>query len=136
MNFLPEKIENYSQNHTTAESEILYELNRQTHIQIIAPRMLSGHLQGRMLSMFSKMIQPKFILEIGTYTGYSALCMAEGLVDGGKLVTIEIDPEIAEFAQSYFDKSAFTNQIESKVGDAIQLIEAVESEKQLKMKLT
>ncbi len=125
MNFLPEKIDSYSHEHTTKESELLYELNRQTHIQIIAPRMLSGHLQGRMLSMFSKMIQPKYILEIGTYTGYSALCMAEGLAEDGKLITIEIDPEIADFANQFFDKSTFKNSIDSRVGDAVQVIETL-----------
>ena len=89
MDFLPEEINEFSEKHTTPESALLYDLNRQTHLQIMIPRMLSGHLQGRVLSMFSHMIKPKNILEIGTYTGYSALCLAEGLQKGGTLVTID-----------------------------------------------
>jgi caffeoyl-CoA O-methyltransferase len=128
MNFLPPKIDIYAEEHTSKESELLYELNRQTNIQVLAPRMLSGHIQGRMLSMFSQMIQPKTILEIGTYTGYSALCFAEGLQQDGTIYTIEIDPEIALFAQKYFDKSEYSKQIKSMVGDATELIEGIKEE--------
>jgi len=123
MNFLPEKIENYAQDHTSPENELLHELNRQTHLKVLQPRMLSGHLQGRLLSFVSKMIRPKNILEIGTYTGYSALCLAEGLAEGGKLTTIEIDPEIADFAQRYFDRSNYANQIDLQVGDALDILD-------------
>jgi len=116
------ELDNYILSHSQPESELLYDLNRQTHIRMIYPRMLSGHLQGRMLSMISKMIQPENILEIGTYTGYSALCMAEGLKKGGKIVTIEKDDEIAEFANEYFQKSAYSDNIDLIVGDALEVI--------------
>lgn len=122
MNFLPPNIEKYADHHTSSESELLHELERQTYIKILQPRMLSGHLQGRFLSMISKMIKPEHILEIGTYTGYSALCLAEGLDQNGTLTTIEIDPEIAEFAQAYFNQSNFSNQIDLKIGDALEII--------------
>lgn len=122
MNFLPPNIEKYADQHTSAESDLLNELERQTHIKILQPRMLSGHLQGRFLSMISKMIQPEHILEIGTYTGYSALCLAEGLDNNGTLTTIEIDPEIAEFADNYFQKSSYSSQIDLKVGNALEII--------------
>ena len=94
MDFLPEEIENYVLNHTTGETDLLKELNRQTHIQILQPRMLSGHLQGKVLSMISHMIKPKRVLEVGTYTGYSALSIAEGLSNGGKIVTIDFKPGV------------------------------------------
>jgi predicted O-methyltransferase YrrM len=122
MNFLPPNIEKYSDQHTSPESDLLNELERQTYIKILQPRMLSGHLQGRFLSMISKMIKPEHILEIGTYTGYSALCLAEGLDNNGTLTTIEIDPEIAEFADSYFQRSKYKNHIDLKVGNALEII--------------
>lgn len=122
MNFLPNHIEKYADQHTSPESELLNELERQTYIKILQPRMLSGHLQGRFLSMISKMIKPEHILEIGTYTGYSALCLAEGLDNNGTLTTIEIDPEIAEFADSYFQRSNYKNHIDLKVGNALEII--------------
>jgi len=122
MNFLPPNIEKYADQHTSPESDLLNELERQTYIKILQPRMLSGHLQGRFLSMISKMIKPEHILEIGTYTGYSALCLAEGLDNNGTLTTIEIDPEIAEFADSYFQRSNYKNHIDLKVGNALEII--------------
>ena len=122
MDFLPEEINEFSEKHTTPESALLYDLNRQTHLQIMIPRMLSGHLQGRVLSMFSHMIKPKNILEIGTYTGYSALCLAEGLQKGGTLVTIDKNEELKEFTQSYFDKSAYADKIEFIIGNALEVI--------------
>jgi caffeoyl-CoA O-methyltransferase len=124
MNFLPEKIENYAQDHTSPEDVLLHELNRQTHIKVLQPRMLSGHLQGRLLSFISKMIQPKNVLEIGTYTGYSALCLAEGIPEGGQLTTIEIDPEIANFAQQFFNKSPYKECIDLRVGNALDILAA------------
>lgn len=123
MNFLPEEIDNYATAHSSKESELLFNLNRQTHIKVLQPRMLSGHLQGRALSMFTHMIKPKNVLEIGTYTGYSALCMAEGLADGGKIVTVEVDPEIAEFAINFIEESSFRSQIEVRVADAMVVID-------------
>lgn len=122
MDFIPKEIDEFSEKHTTPESELLYELNRQTNIQIMIPRMLSGHLQGRVLSMFSKMIKPKNILEIGTYTGYSALCLAEGLKKDGKLITIDKNEEIEEFTQSYINKSKFKHNIDFIIGNALNII--------------
>ena len=95
MDFLPPDIEEYSERFTSNEPPLLTELNRYTHNNVLQPRMLAGHLQGRVIAMMSKMIQPKSVLEIGTYTGYSALCWAEGLVDGGVVHTIEVDDELA-----------------------------------------
>ncbi len=91
MDFLVKEIEDYSINHTQEESKLLQELNRETHVKMLIPRMLSGHIQGRILSAISHMIKPKNVLEIGTYTGYSALCFAEGLADNGKITTIDIN---------------------------------------------
>ena len=88
MDFLSSEIENYSLSHTSEENDLLKDLNRQTHVQVLQPRMLSGHLQGRILSMFSCMIRPSRVLEIGTYTGYSALCIAEGISENGKIITM------------------------------------------------
>lgn len=126
MNFLPQEIDEYSEAHTSPEDALLNQLNRETYIKVLQPRMLSGHLQGRTLSMLSNMIRPKNILEIGTYTGYSALCLAEGLQKDGKLITIEIDPEIVAFAKGFFEKSKFSQQIHQKVGDALEIIDAIE----------
>tara|TARA_Y100000385_G_scaffold87292_1_gene89879 strand:- start:1 stop:642 length:642 start_codon:yes stop_codon:yes gene_type:complete len=122
MEFLDSEIEQYALKHSEEESTLLYELNRQTHLNILQPRMLSGHLQGRILSMLSQSIQPKTILEIGTYTGYSALCMAEGLQNDGVLYTIDINKELAPFAQQYFNKSAYKNLIKMMVGNALEII--------------
>lgn len=122
MNFLPEEIEKYSELHTTAESEWLCNLNRETHQKILKPRMLSGHMQGRILSMFSQMIKPERILEIGTYTGYSALCLAEGLAENGKLITIDINEELQEFVQKHIDASPYKNKIEQRIGNALEII--------------
>src|SRR5690554_6713811 len=118
MEFLDEKLDDYVNAHTSPESEVLSDLNRQTHIKVLQPRMLSGHLQGRTLSLFSKMMQPKRILEIGTYTGYSAICLAEGLKEEGQLITIDLNYELEE----YVNKAGFSNQIEMKVGDAMEII--------------
>jgi len=122
MNFIDEKLEDYVVKHTSQESDVLYDLNRQTHINVLQPRMLSGHLQGRVLSMLSHMIKPKRILEIGTYTGYAAICMAEGLQDEGQLITIDKNFELEKMANDYFQKAGFQDQIEMIVGDALQVI--------------
>jgi len=122
MNFLPEEIEKYSEVHTSAESEWLCNLNRETHQKILKPRMLSGHMQGRILSMFSQMIKPERILEIGTYTGYSALCLGEGLAENGKLITIDINEELQEFVQKHIDASPYKNKIEQRIGNALEII--------------
>lgn len=122
MEFLDEKLENYVNAHTSEESELLNELNRQTHLNVLQPRMLSGHLQGRTLSLFSKITQPQRILEIGTYTGYSAICMAEGLKKNGQLITIDVNYELEDMVKNYVDKAGFSNQIEMKVGNALEII--------------
>ena len=122
MEFLPEEIENYALEHTSKEQTLLSELNRQTHINILQPRMLSGHLQGRILSTFSHMIRPKRILEIGTYTGYSALCLAESLDSSGKLFTIDINKELEPFTRSYIKKSQNEHKIEYLIGNALDII--------------
>lgn len=122
MDFLPPKIDNYATQNSSSESELLAELNRETHLKILSPRMLSGHLQGRVLSMISHMIRPSYILEIGTYTGYSALCLAEGLTKHGKLITIDNNVELTPILNKFLMKSPRANQIELLIGDASKLI--------------
>lgn len=122
MEFLPQKINTYSENHTSTESEVLENLNRDTQAKVLRARMLSGHLQGRTLSMFSHMLKPKRILEIGTYTGYSAICLAEGLTEEGVLHTIDINEELEDFAKSYFDKSEYGDKIKMHIGNALEII--------------
>lgn len=128
MDFIEEKLVNYVESHTSEESEVLYELNRNTNLNVLQPRMLSGHLQGRVLSMFSKMIGPENILEIGTYTGYSAICLAEGLKENGKLYTIDINEELEEMAHSYFKKAGVADKIEMKVGNALEIVPKIDKE--------
>jgi predicted O-methyltransferase YrrM len=127
MEFIDNKIEKYALSYSSEESELLYDLNRQTHINVLQPRMLSGHLQGRFLSMVSKALSPNSILEIGTYTGYSALCLAEGLSIDGSLTTIDKNPELENFAKSYFQKSSFKLKINMLVGDALSIIPTLKS---------
>ncbi|MDA7762329.1 O-methyltransferase [Crocinitomicaceae bacterium] len=122
MNFIEEKVEEYSMLHTTKESELLNKIDRETHLEVLRPRMLSGHFQGRILSMLSKMISPNRILEIGTYTGYSALCLAEGLMEDGKLYTIDINEELEDRVRQYFLESNYNQQIDFVIGDALHLI--------------
>lgn len=122
MEFLPERLEEYVDRHTSPEDEILSELNRQTHLKVLQPRMLSGHLQGRALSMMSKMVRPKRILEIGTYTGYAALCLAEGLTEKGELITIDINYELEDMVKHYIDKAGYADKIKLKTGDAAAII--------------
>ncbi|MCR9066380.1 MAG: O-methyltransferase [Cytophagales bacterium] len=105
-----------------SESSVLQEINRDTHANILQPRMLSGHFQGRTLAMFSNLMKPEFILEIGTYTGYSAICLAEGLSDKGKLLTIDINEEMESIARRNIQKAGFENKIELKIGDAAEII--------------
>lgn len=122
MNFLPEKIDAYAVAHTQAEPELLQQLSRETWQKVLAPRMLSGHFQGRILSMLSKLTQPKNILEIGTYTGYSALCLAEGMRYEGVLHTIDINEELFDLQRKYFDKSPWASQIIQHTGNALEII--------------
>ena len=116
------KLEKYILENIDPEDEILRELDRETHLKVLGARMLSGHLQGQVLTMLVKMIRPKNILEIGTFTGYSAICLAKGLSAGGKLVTIEIDDEMESFAQNYFMKSGLNSKITHLTGSALQII--------------
>ncbi|WP_218597894.1 O-methyltransferase [Polaribacter sp. NJDZ03] len=125
MHFLPENIDNYAVDHSQQEPTILKELSKETWQKVLNPRMLSGDLQGRVLSMISKIIQPKNILEIGTYTGYSALCLAEGLAPEGKIFTLDKNEELETLQNKYFEKSGFRNQIKQYVGKAIDIIPTI-----------
>ena len=116
------EIDKYILNHIDAEDEILKELDRETHLNVLGARMISGHLQGQVLTMLSKMIQPECILEIGTFTGYSAICLAKGLREGGKLITIEIDDELENIAKKYFVKAGLQHQIVQRIGPALEII--------------
>lgn len=122
MHFLSEKLDDYVVKHSENEPELLQQLTRETYQKIMQPRMLSGHYQGRVLSMISKLVNPKYILEIGTYTGYSALCLAEGLQKGGELHTIDINEELADFQRKYFTASNYGEHIHQYVGDALEVI--------------
>lgn len=122
ISLIPEEIEEYCELHTTPESQLLNRLNRETNLKVLRPRMLSGKLQGTFLAMISRMIKPSYILEIGTYTGYSALCLAEGLTSSGELHTIEIDEELEDISRKYFKESSFHSQIHLHIGDANTII--------------
>lgn len=128
MEFIDEKLDEYCCEHTSPESALLAKLNRETHVKILQPRMLSGHFQGRMLSMLAKMIQPENILEIGTYTGYSALCMAEGLTPSGKIITIDINAQLEDFVRDYLAESPLGTQIDYRIADAMELIPTLEEQ--------
>ena len=122
MEFLPKKIDDYCVAHTTSEGDILHALTRETHLKTMVPRMLSGHLQGRFLSLISHLMQPKRVLEIGTFTGYSALCLAEGLADDGILFALEGNDELAYLIEKYVEKGGFKDKIKLIIGDALKTI--------------
>ena len=122
MEFLPKKIDDYCETHTTDDSAILHALVRDTHTKTLAPRMLSGHLQGRFLSLISKLMKPKRILEIGTFTGYSALCFTEGLAEDGLLYALEANDELAYLIEKYIVQSSFQDKIVLKIGNALEII--------------
>ena len=122
------KIEDYIRKNSSKEPEILKDLNKETYLKVLNPRMLSGHLQGRFLSIITKLIKPKTILEIGTYTGYSAICMAEGLVENGIIHTIDINEELVSIQNKYFKKSKCNNSITQHVGDASNIIKNINEE--------
>ena len=128
MDFLPEKIEDYVLAHSQKEPELLQKLNRETWQKVLQPRMLSGHFQGRVLSMISKLIAPTHILEIGTYTGYSALCLAEGMQSDGELHTIDINEELHDLQRKYFDASDFGPNIFQHTGNALEIIPELEQD--------
>ena len=122
MHFISEELEDYIERHSEKEPELLAALNKETYQKVLLPRMLSGHFQGRVLSMLSKLIRPTNILEIGTYTGYSALCLCEGMQDDGALHTIDIKEELVDFQRKHFDKSPWGNQITQHLGEALTII--------------
>lgn len=119
------KIEDYIRKNSSKEPEILKDLNKETYLKVLNPRMLSGHIQGRFLSIITKLIKPKKILEIGTYTGYSAICMAEGLIEKGIIHTIDINEELVSIQNKYFAKSKCNNSIIQHVGDARSIIKSI-----------
>lgn len=127
MDFLPREIQAYAEAKSQAEPEILAQLNKETHLKVLYPRMLSGHWQGRLLSFLSKLVQPKHILEIGTYTGYSCLCMAEGLQAGGKITTIEVNHELESFIREYVEKTGFADKVDLRIGDAAEIIAGLDA---------
>jgi predicted O-methyltransferase YrrM len=122
MHFLSEELDNYVTLHSQDEPELLAKLNKETHQKILQPRMLSGHFQGRVLSILSKIINPTNILEVGTYTGYATLCLAEGLAENGTIDTLDIEEELVDFQRKYFDKTIWAKQITQHLGDAINII--------------
>ena len=122
MDFINSAIQEYAEQHTTPENDLLRKVNRETHAKVMKPRMLSGHLQGRFLSMISHMLKPKSILEIGTYTGYSAICLAEGLQPAGKLFTIDINEELEDQVRQSFAKAGVSERIDFRIGNARDII--------------
>ena len=122
MHFISQELENYIEQHSEKEPELLAALNKETYQKVLLPRMLSGHFQGRVLSMLSKLIRPVNILEIGTYTGYSALCLCEGMQENGTLHTIDIKEELVDFQRKHFDKSPWGKQIVQHLGEAVEII--------------
>ena len=122
MDFISSELQAYVSAHSSEASALLTKIDRETHLEVLQPRMLSGHFQGRVLSMIAKLLRPQTILEIGTYTGYSALCLAEGLSSDGKLLTIDVNEELEPRVRGYFEASEFANQIEYIIGNAAQII--------------
>ena len=127
MHFISEKLDDYVVRHSEEEPALLKALTRETYQKVLQPRMLSGHYQGRILSVLSKLIRPKTILELGTFTGYSALCLAEGLDKNGVLHTIDINEELVDFQKRYFDKSNYGTQIVQHLGSALDIIPTIET---------
>ena len=128
MNFTLKKLTDYCTAHTTAQDEVLYELERETNLKTLAPQMVSGHLQGTFLSFISKMVQPKAVLEIGTFTGYASICLAQGLADGGVVHTIEANEELAYIIRKYVAKAKLEDQIQLHIGDAKKIIPELDIE--------
>lgn len=126
MHFISPELEDYIEQHSEQEPQHLAALNKETYQKILLPRMLSGHFQGRVLSMLSKLIRPVNILEIGTYTGYSALCLCEGMQENGQIHTIDIKEELIDFQRKHFDKSPWGNQIVQHLGEAIDIIPSLD----------
>lgn len=122
MNFISAKIQEYTENISAPEPELLQALNKETHLKILYPRMLSGHWQGRFLSFFTRLLRPRMILEIGTYTGYSCICMAEGLEEGGRIITIEKNPELQTIFEEYTQKAGLSEKVTLMTGNAMDII--------------
>jgi predicted O-methyltransferase YrrM len=122
MNFLPEQLDDYVVRHSQPEPQVLQELSKETWQKVLNPRMLSGAFQGRVLSMLSKLIRPKKVLEIGTYTGYSAICIAEGLAENGIIYTLDKNEELEDLQNKYFEKSGYRNRIVQHFGNALEII--------------
>jgi predicted O-methyltransferase YrrM len=122
MHFLSEELDTYVTLHSQGEPELLVQLNKETHQKILQPRMLSGHFQGRVLSILSKIIHPTNILEVGTYTGYATICLAEGLAENGTIDTLDNEEELFDFQRKYFDKTIWAKQITQHLGDALDII--------------
>ena len=127
MHFISQELENYIEQHSEKEPDLLAALNKETYQKVLLPRMLSGHFQGRVLSMLSKLVRPVNILEIGTYTGYSALCLCEGMQENGTLHTIDIKEELVDFQRKHFDKSPWRNQIVQHLGEALDIIPTLDT---------
>jgi predicted O-methyltransferase YrrM len=125
MEFISPELSSYCETYSSEESEVLKKLNRETHLKVVSPRMLSGHLQGRFLSFISKLQKPELIVEIGTYTGYSALCLAEGLAENGKLISIDVNEETSAFAKSFIQQTDYANKIELVIADAKEYINII-----------
>ena len=126
MHFISTQLDDYVTEHSDREPDLLAALNRETHLKVLQPRMLSGHFQGRVLSLLSKIIRPQHILELGTYTGYATLCLCEGLAPNGTLDTIDIKEELVDFQRKYFDQSPWGNQIIQHLGQALDIIPAID----------
>ena len=126
MEFIDSNLDKYVVEHTSLENDLLKKIQRETHLNVLQPRMLSGPFQGRFLSLISSLVQPNKILEIGTYTGYSALCLAEGLSKSGTLITIDINDELEERVKGYFQESSFSDQLTLKIGPALSIIPKLE----------
>ena len=126
MEIIDKDLQRYAERHTTGESDLLKRINRDTHAQVMMPRMLSGHLQGRVLAMISHLMRPKRVLEIGTYTGYATLCLAEGLAEDGKLVTIDINEELEQRVRKYIAEAGLASKIDYRIGDAVSIIPSLQ----------
>jgi predicted O-methyltransferase YrrM len=122
MDLIAPDVQHYAERYTSEESALLKRINRATHAEVLMPRMLSGHLQGRLLAMLSTMIRPKRILEIGTYTGYSALCLAEGLAANGRLITLEKNAELEDRVRRYMEEAGLADRVELRIGNAVEII--------------
>jgi len=120
------ELDKYILDHIDEEDPVLQELDRETHVKVLGARMLSGNLQGQVLTMLSKMVQPQRILEVGTFTGYSAICLAKGLTEDGKLITIEVDDELESFSKKYFEKAGLAGKIEQRIGPALEIIPEID----------